>query len=621
MVRKNALGASLRFFSASKGVITLATLSAILASVLIVYMVFEWRVPTASADSATTSVTVLNTPPQWSVFAAESPASATTSPTNIGSAVTWTATGFDNNAEEYYLLICKTSATPTANSSAPPTCGGGNGNMWARSTSTVSATQATAATTTIETAAFAAESNAWYAWICDANASLPRCNATVSQGSGDSGSPFVVNHPPIFISIVNDSPAIPGETVTWTATAYDADTLGTTDTVRLVVCKQASFSNGVCGGTGAWATSTLVASGPATTTPIQIPTQDTTYAAYVYVVDEHNLAATSTAQATNSSFVVDNVAPTVTASLISLENATGTNPLFLTVAQATTGPFYVRFTVVDNNSCLNASSTNEISSAVINVYRSGIGSTTCQNASGHYDARYCYAGLDSRFSTTVSCSQDGGSCSGSSDPTVTWSCSFSLWYVAEPTDASTPWTSENWLTSVRVTDDDTATSSFTEGTTGNELLSFLAFDVATTTIAYGGLEPGTQSDPFIANTDLRAVGNVGLNEDLYGDTMCTTWTSADSCDAGGIDPTREIPIANQKAATSSVGYASSTAFAIGASTTPTSLEIRVPKTTSTTSPETRNTYWGIAIPGAITLAGDYRGQNTIIGKVSSAAHW
>lgn len=153
--------------------------------------------------------------------------------------------------------------------------------------------------------------------------------------------------------------------------------------------------------------------------------------------------------------------------------------------------------------------------------------------------------------------------------------------------------------------------------------SFLAFDVTETLIGYEALEPGATSTMFATTTDLIALGNIGLDEDLYGDTMCPTsfWTAPDSCDTDGFQAARDIPIANQKFATSSVVYDSAFAYAMSGSSTPETLLVNVPKTTATTSPATRDTYWGIAIPSAITTAGAYEGQNTITAIKSDPAFW
>lgn len=587
---------------------------------------FEIGIPLAVADNVTTSVTVLNTPPQWTVNAQESVASATTTPTNSGATITFVATATDSNAENYYLIICKTTVAPTAVSSAPPTCNGGISNRWAISGATASGAQASASTSTIETFPFQNESNDWYGWVCDANASLPRCNQVYTNTTGDlaRASPFVVNHPPVFAGITNDGPANPGETVTWTSTSYDTDTLDTNDTVRLLVCRSADFSTstGACGAGGTWATSTLAATNAATTTTIQIPTQDRNYDAYVYIVDTHGHAATSTLyQASSSVFAVNNVAPSVTAASISLEDTDNIGNITLTVPSATSGPFFVKFEVVDNNSCLNASSGNEFSSARANVYRSGVASTSCYLASGHYNSNNCYPNASPFFSNFISCTQDVGTCSGAGDSSAEWTCRFSLWYNADPTVAATPWTAQNWLATVEAFDDNTATSSFIEAVSGNEVGTFMAFNVTETAIGYGGLEPGQFNDPLASTTDLIALGNVGLDEDLYGDTMCTTWSAPDSCDTNGFQITGDIPVANQKFATSSAGYNDPDAYVLAGSSTPTDLLIRVPKTTATSTPSELDTYWGINIPSDITLAGDYSGQNTITAKVSNFLFW
>jgi hypothetical protein len=109
----------------------------------------------ARANTATTSVTVLNTPPQWdtTIYAYESPASASSTPTNVGSTVTWVASSTDSSNDNYYLLLCTNYASPTPNAGAAPTCSGGNGNRIAVWRATVSGKQATAATTTVDSMA------------------------------------------------------------------------------------------------------------------------------------------------------------------------------------------------------------------------------------------------------------------------------------------------------------------------------------------------------------------------------------------------------------------------------------------------------------------------------------
>lgn len=578
------------------------------------FVSLELRVPRVNADDVTTSVHILNTPPVWTADAQESSESSVTVPTNTGTSVTWVGTGTDSNNDNYYLLICKTGSAPTPHSGSAPTCNGGDANQWAVSASTASAAQASAATSTTE--AFT-ESNAWFAWICDANATLGQCNATAKQGTGSTASPFIVNHPPVFASVSNDAPRNPGQTVTWNTVAYDTDTL-TTNTVRLLVCKAADFAAGDCGAGGTWATSTLASSNPSTSTPLAIPTQDKTYNAYAYLVDAFGHVATSTVQATNSSFAVSNIAPTITAATISLIDTDNAGNLTLLNPYDTSGPYKVAFQVDDNNSCLNASSGNEVSNIITDVYRSGVTQASCQ-VSGDYNSNSCYPSASPL--TNFSCTQDGGSCSGASDTSSTWTCTYSYWYNADPTDAGTPYAAQNWLASVQAGDDNYATSTLTESSTGNELVSFLAFDVPQTGVGFGSLQPGQQNDPLATTTALIALGNVGMDENIYGDTMCTTWSTADSCDSDGVNASNDIPIVNQKVATSSVAYASVDAYTLAGSTTPVTLAIHVQKTTSTSSPQQKSTWWGINIPLSLTVAGDYSGQDTIIAQTSAAAHW
>jgi hypothetical protein len=310
-----------------------------------------------------------------------------------------------------------------------------------------------------------------------------------------------------------------------------------------------------------------------------------------------------------------NATPQIFASSVNLLNATNTTPIFLNVIQGQTTNQKVTFTVSDENSCIaNSSTTPEIASARIDVYRSGITASGC-DASGEYNANNCYTDTASSALWQPVCTQDAGTCLGEGDSDTTWTCTFPLWYVADPTDAGTQFPAQNWLATVEASDKLYATSTATTTASGTELVSFLAYSVATTSIAYGGLQPGQQNDPISQTTDMSATGNMGLNQSLYGDDMCTTYSPSNLCKPYA---TSTGPAAEQKFATSSVAYASGVAMS---STTPYQLDVKVPKTTSTTSPQTKNTFWGIRIPAAITLAGDYIGRNTLIGVASNAADW
>ncbi len=264
-------------------------------------------------SSATTTVTVLNTPPVWTASSTEETESSQTNPTNAGDVVSWLAVGTDSNSEDYYLLICSTNASPTANSSAAPVCA--SGIQWAVSTATISGTQARAATTTTaSTSPFGGESFSWYAWICDGNAGTPRCSNAYTQGvNATNSSPFEVNHRPAFSIFSDDSPTVPGQIVTFNSTSSDPDSSGTQDTVRLFVCASSGFNTvtNTCTGTTLASSTVLVPANASSTYTVVVPTQDQDYGAFGYVIDNHGFESAGVAHGTDSTLTVSNVAPSV----------------------------------------------------------------------------------------------------------------------------------------------------------------------------------------------------------------------------------------------------------------------------------------------------------------------
>jgi hypothetical protein len=587
----------------------------------------------ALASNATTSVTVLNTPPQWNSLygdAQEGTGSSTSTPTNVLTDVTWISSATDSSNDNYYMLICKASSTPTPVNGGAPECGGGISNRWARSSATASGATSTVATTTTEGTGsqFSLEFNNWFAYICDGATLGAACNASMKSGSGTTSSPFVVNHRPTFTLFVNDSPTLPGGTVNWYATSSDPDTYqgAGTDTVKLFVCKAADFTGTVCGAGGTWATSVFATATPTSTAVLPNPDPDGTFAAYGYVIDAHgSLSASGGSQGTNRSLIVSNVTPTITAASISLLDTDGTGNLTLTGIATQTPGFSVQYTVTDQNSCQTASGTPEIIAGTINTYRSGITSAFCDK-SQFYNANNCYPG-GSATTTSVnwqlSCTASSTSCLGTGDSDVIWTCTFPLWYVADATDGTgasltdPTFFAQNWLASTQAGDNNYATSSLVESSTGNELTSFLAYSVSTSTIAYGGLQPGqdtgTVGDTSLDRTNVLAAGNVGVDETLYGADMCPGFPAACSGLAAST-----IFVTNQHYATSGVAYAAGTALLANPGAT---FLVHVPKSTSTSTQQFMTTYWGIAVPSSITLSGDYLGQNTIIGVISQRAFW
>jgi hypothetical protein len=290
----------------------------------------------------------------------------------------------------------------------------------------------------------------------------------------------------------------------------------------------------------------------------------------------------------------------------------------LTVEADQTTGFTLQFTASDNNSCENAATSDEITDYDLSLYRSGVGSTTCNISGGAYDPNDCYTSAVATTTWNLSCTASSTSCSGSTDTTQVWDCTFPLWYIADPTDGtatSTQYPTENWLAQVQAIDDDAATGPLSESSSGVEVTSFLAFALNTLTIPYGSLEPGQQTDPIVATTTLAATGNVGLDTDVTGESMCTTYSGATPCPTSA---TSTIPESEQVFATGTVAYAAGTSLS---STTPQEIEINVPKSTATTSQATNDAYWGIRVPATITYSGDYTGENTFTALVGESIAW
>jgi hypothetical protein len=535
------------------------------------------KVFNVGAFSVTTNVTVGNAAPQFSISPYEDPASYDTTPTNVGSDTTFKATATDTNEENYYLIICSTDSVTAVNGGAP-TCGA---TTWCTSSSTASGTQATCSRT-----ALAGDSinNVWYAFVCDGNESAA-CSSS-SQGSGDSGSPFVVNHQSSFTDISNDGSGVnPGSTVTWSSTASDPDS----DTIKLVVCKTEGVTDGVCDGgeTDTWCSSSLVASDPSCQYSVPSVYPDGEYSAYVYVIDEHNLEAGGIYEGSDVSFTVNNVAPSVTAVTIN----GGVN---IDLNENTTKDVILTATVTDNNSCFGT----EISTVYGYAYRSGITYTGC-DTSAEANSNHCYP--------EITCTQVEGTCTDISDASADYTCSSSIQYYADPTDSDTQYPDDTWLSTIKAIDDDTSFDD-TEVVTGVEMNSLTAFSV-TNSINFGLLAIGQSNDPLDKTTTTTPTGNVGIDQEVSGSAnMCTDYPT---CSEG-----TPIAVSYQK-----YSLTSPTSYATGVTLTTSAVEteLNVPKVITGT-PTTKDTWWGILIPSG-TLAGAYSGTNTLTAVKGEIVDW
>lgn len=610
--------------TAGKITILTALMGVVVFVAAFIFDVGTQQLSKVSAQTASTTLTVLNTPPSFTIAAYEVIESSTSSPSNSGTVVQWRAVGNDSNNAPYFLLICSTNASPTENSAvdnfslgtAPPACGGGT--QWGVSAAAASGVAVTVSTTTTEVAPFA-EANNWFAWVCDDDPVNPRCNNVPVQGySATNSSPFHVNKRPVLVDFYNNGPVNPGGTLGFLSTSTDPDVVGGEDTIKLVVCQTNSYdvNTNTCS-SGFLASSTVGVTANATASYLLASiVRDNSYGAYGFIVDQHGHEAS--ANPINENFVVNNVAPTVLGGDISLN---GGSDIVLTVESNETTGFTLDFTARDANSCVNSASSSEIVDQRIAVFRSDYGTTTCTGLAGSYNPNYCYPSDVAPTVWNLNCTASTTSCTGPLDDSVIFECTFPLWFIADPTDSAVnipaAFAAANWSAGISAIDDDAAIGSMATTSSPVDLISFTALDLLTPEIPFGALEPGDDSGTLTATTTIVSTGNTGLDQELTGESMCGTFAIGNEC---GPSASSTIPESEQQFASTSIAYNSIFAGTLS-STTDQELELDINKTTSTSTLSQGVTYWGIAVPISITLAGDYKGLNTFTAVTAEAIDW
>ncbi len=544
------------------------------------YISFKIFSQEAQADPSSTSVTIDNEGPSFTVDPAESVASTSTNPTNVGSNVTFQATATDPNSDDWVLLVCNNGSTPVYTGSTPE-CNGGSGNRWCRSGSSVASGNQN--TCDYTTQAGDSESNAWYAFACD-DVTGGSCSSA-DQGTGDSGSPFEVNHAPSFSSASGNS-ADPGGTITVSSTASDSDTSGSADQVKLVVCADtngATYSG--CSGTQLCVSSDS-ASDPSCNFSLDAVEQDGSHNLYAYIFDSHEFASAS--NYITDSYTVNNVSPSVSGVTLN----SGSN---ISLTESTTTNVVITGTVTDNNSC------QDLDTVTTSLYRSAVTFASCDDNSEDDDDS-CYA--------VVSCNVvgSGNTCDSDSDASADYTCTVAVQFHADTTagagSSDSPWYDQTWLSTIKATDDSASTDD-TEVGSGVELNDCLALTV-TSSIGYGNMSAGTDSGSSNQTTVVTASGNVPLDTDLSGTAMTQ----------GGC--AYDIPVGNQEHSFTTFTYGAGTDL----TSTPTEYQLNCVKTyyNGGKIDGTQNIYWGIEIPSTI-CSGLFEGEDTVTAVKGDVGDW
>jgi len=510
-----------------------------------------------------------NNAPHFTTDPADGGSSAA-DPTDYGDNVDFTAIAADDDGDSYYLAVCRTAAVSPGLDGAP-SCPGG---AWCVSGQTASNGNASCSYTTATTT----ETNAWYAYACDKvpGFGIARCSA-VSQGSGDpdEDSPFIINNPPVFTSVVTTvNNQDPGGTFWITAYATDTDTAGSADTLRLRVC---TTNNGAFGGCidGAYC-SELASSSPntscsfATSTPA--PAGNWNYYAFVY--DSHGLAAAANSR--SGTYTVNNTAPTIGTFYLN----DGDDIQLNLKDDADTVISTIGGSIQDLNGC------TDLDSVIGTIYMSEE-ENTCDD-----DPNNCYQIPYNTGMTTT--------CTIACDPTdltrASTTCTAEFKYFAVPTDdvyESNPWKDYNWLSYILLNDGVNLAASTSQGV---ELGTNLALDVVESTIDFGTWGAGQNTGMNNSTTTVENAGNSPIDVEVYGTTMFSN-------PPAGYD----IAVNQIKFNNVNFNYVFET-NTLDTVANPKPIELFAPRAT-TTAGSMDDVYWGIGIP-FLAVPANYIGENT-----------
>ena len=247
----------------------------------------------------------------------------------------------------------------------------------------------------------------------------------------------------------------------------------------------------------------------------------------------------------------------------------------ITLIEGTTTTVTATSTVSDLNGYA------DMVSATSTIYRSGVSGGASCNAS----LASCYQ-IPANQCTFSNCS--GTSC--------LLTCSASIQYFADSTDATSTFNGQTWQATMAV-QDSTALRDTETILGGVPLNSLAAIEINTPAINFGSMIPGADTGTTNATTTVLNTGNILINLSISGSNLVS---------AGNTTP---ILPGQQKFATSTFQYAScSLCSLLSGSANTVGVEIPKPVSTSSTSSQS-SLYWGLQVPNN-TNSGGYNGVNT-----------
>jgi hypothetical protein len=543
---------------------------------------------TAEASTAITSVMVKNAPPVFTAGPSENPVSTAATPINVGGSIGFQTTASDGEDDSYYLLVCSGNKATSTNDGLAPTC----------VNSTKFCVSGLASSTVANSCTYnnitdpGLETQIWYSFVCDDHPGNSQCSVS-SQGAGNSGSPFYVNHAPrlnhLYTSSDNKNP---GAAVTITASTTDYDHANGYNVQNLYVCSTNSWSvSGGCAAAeichGSSTTPLIASSSVSCNYTIPIPSNHTSFSYYGFIKDQFQMPA-AFGQGSASSYNVNNVAPVV--SNVTLNKG---NNVVLNIKGAPQVTVYSTSTsVTDNNGC------TDLSSATSTVYLNTVsgGSDCAANDSNCYKVATSHCGIYN--------------CSGASSVSATVKCSTTLAFFAMPTDASAPASTTNsWFSKITVADSQASKGSNTYNTlNGVEVISSAALNLVEAAIPYGQVQAGTDTGSTNAVTTVVNYGNTPIDTSVYGTDMAQT------APVGA----HIIKITNQKHSKNTFTFGSGGTIT-ATSTNADTVTVGIPRPTDQTD-LTHYIYWGINVPFGEPSA-TFTGVNTFTVVLNKNDNW
>ena len=244
--------------------------------------------------------------------------------------------------------------------------------------------------------------------------------------------------------------------------------------------------------------------------------------------------------------------------------------------------------ITDNDGC----STINFNSAV--AYLASTTATTTKFCADNDGSCYNTGSTTAQASACIASTTGAASCTGGPDTTVTYDCGFKFWYIAAATDATAPnWASSIWSVAATTSDGSATTTASNTGQT-TEINTLAAVSV-TNSIDYGTVNPGSDTGATNSTTTATTTGNIWVDVNLSGTNMTGPGT---------------LDVGQQCYLASSFTWATSCAGSVALTTSAVRLVLAGGLPTSTTSPPSSDTSWGIGIPGG-SYPGSYTGVNTI----------